>query len=53
MATIERDATSLGTIKHVFSPDLIRQVQPGLTAKEISYQEAIREGLREEMLRDE
>ncbi len=53
MATIERDATSLGTVKHVFSPDLIRQVQPGLAAKEISYQEAIREGLREEMLRDE
>jgi pyruvate/2-oxoglutarate/acetoin dehydrogenase E1 component len=35
------------------SPDLIVQVPPGLPAREISYQEAIREALREEMLRDE
>jgi pyruvate dehydrogenase E1 component beta subunit len=32
---------------------LIRQVPPGVPAREMSYQEAIREALREEMLRDE
>jgi pyruvate/2-oxoglutarate/acetoin dehydrogenase E1 component len=35
------------------SPDLIVQVPEGVPAKELSYQEAIREALREEMLRDE
>ncbi|MFB0545529.1 MAG: alpha-ketoacid dehydrogenase subunit beta [Anaerolineae bacterium] len=35
------------------SPDLIVQVPEGVPAQEISYQEAIREALREEMLRDE
>jgi pyruvate/2-oxoglutarate/acetoin dehydrogenase E1 component len=34
-------------------PDLIVQVPQGIPAKEMSYQEAIREALREEMLRDE
>jgi pyruvate/2-oxoglutarate/acetoin dehydrogenase E1 component len=33
-------------------PDLIVQVPAGVPAKELSYQEAIREALREEMLRD-
>lgn len=50
--TIERDAVSLGSSKPVMSPDLIMQVPPGVPSKEISYQEAIREALREEMLRD-
>jgi pyruvate dehydrogenase E1 component beta subunit len=35
------------------SPELIQQVKPGTPAREMSYQEAIREGLREEMVRDE
>jgi pyruvate dehydrogenase E1 component beta subunit len=35
------------------SPDLIVQVPEGVPAREISYQEAIREALREEMVRDE
>jgi pyruvate dehydrogenase E1 component beta subunit len=35
------------------SPDLIVQVPEGVPAKEMSYQEAIREALREEMVRDE
>jgi pyruvate dehydrogenase E1 component beta subunit len=35
------------------SPDLIVQVPAGVPAKEMSYQEAIREALREEMVRDE
>ena len=53
MATIETDATSLGATKPTMSPDLIVQVPEGVPAKELSYQEAIREALREEMLRDE
>jgi pyruvate dehydrogenase E1 component beta subunit len=53
MATIETDATSLGVTKPTMSPDLIVQVPEGVPAKELSYQEAIREALREEMLRDE
>jgi len=35
------------------SSDLIVQVPRGVSAQELSYQEAIREALREEMLRDE
>jgi pyruvate/2-oxoglutarate/acetoin dehydrogenase E1 component len=35
------------------SPDLIVQVPEGVPAREMSYQEAIREALREEMLRDD
>ena len=52
MATAERDTTSLGVTKAAMPPDLIVQVPPGAPAKELSYQEAIREALREEMLRD-
>jgi pyruvate dehydrogenase E1 component beta subunit len=53
MTSSERDATSLTTAKPVMSPDLIVQVPEGVPAKEMSYQEAIREALREEMVRDE
>jgi pyruvate/2-oxoglutarate/acetoin dehydrogenase E1 component len=53
MATIERDAVSLGAKASVLSADLIRQVPDGVPATEMSYQEAIREALREEMVRDE
>jgi pyruvate/2-oxoglutarate/acetoin dehydrogenase E1 component len=53
MTSSERDATSLTTAKPVMSSDLIVQVPEGVPAKEISYQEAIREALREEMVRDE
>ncbi len=52
MATTARDAVSLGSNKPTLSPDLIVQVPAGAPAKEISYQEAIREALREEMVRD-
>lgn len=48
-----RDAVSLGADTPVMSPALIQQVPDGVPAKEMSYQEAIREALREEMLRDE
>ncbi|RPJ50301.1 MAG: pyruvate dehydrogenase complex E1 component subunit beta, partial [Chloroflexi bacterium] len=49
----ERDSVSLGSSKPTLSPDLLRQVPEGVPAKELSFQEAIREALREEMLRDE
>ncbi len=52
METTERDAVSLTSSKSGFPPELIVQVPPGVPAKEMSYQEAIREALREEMLRD-
>lgn len=52
-ATTNRDVTSLGSTVPVMPPELIRQVPEGVPSKEISYQEAIREALREEMLRDE
>ena len=48
----ERDAVSLGSNKPTLSADLIVQVPAGVRATELSYQEAIREALREEMLRD-
>jgi pyruvate/2-oxoglutarate/acetoin dehydrogenase E1 component len=51
--TLNRDATSLGATTPVMTPDLIQQVPPGVAAHEMSYQEAIREALREEMVRDE
>jgi len=35
------------------SPELIQQVGEGIPARELSYQEAIREALREEMVRDQ
>lgn len=53
MATTQRDAVSLTSSKSGFPPELIVQVPLGVPAKEMSYQEAIREALREEMLRDE
>lgn len=53
MASIERDAISLAPTKAGMPADLIVQVLDGVSAKEMSYQEAIREALREEMLRDE
>jgi pyruvate/2-oxoglutarate/acetoin dehydrogenase E1 component len=51
--TAQRDSVSLGSSKSTFSADLIMQVTPGMPAKDLSLQEAIREALREEMLRDE
>ncbi len=53
MGTAERDATSLGSLKAAMPADLIVQVPAGAPVREISYQEAIREALREEMRRDE
>jgi pyruvate dehydrogenase E1 component beta subunit len=47
------DSTSLGVTTAALPPDLIVQVPPGTPAQELSYQEAIREALREEMVRDE
>ena len=52
MTTPTRDATSLGASAPVMSPGLIRQVPEGTPARELSYQEAIREALRDEMVRD-
>jgi pyruvate/2-oxoglutarate/acetoin dehydrogenase E1 component len=52
MATQEIDAVSLGAVKPTLSPDLFSQVPAGMPAKDLSYQEAIREALREEMVRD-
>jgi len=53
MPSIERDSVTLGTTKPTMSPSLIVQIPPNVPAKEMSYQEAIREALREEMLRDD
>ena len=53
MGKAEKDATSLGTLKPAMSSDLMVQVKNGAAAQELSYQEAIREALREEMVRDE
>ena len=50
---VERDATSLGAVAPVLPSDLIDQVPEGTPAQEMSYQEAVREALREEMMRDE
>jgi len=52
MARTDIDATSLGAAAVTMPADLIVQVPEGVPATEISYQEAIREALREEMLRD-
>jgi hypothetical protein len=49
MTSTERDAITLGSTRPAMSPDLIVQVPQGVPAKEMSYQEAIREALREEM----
>jgi pyruvate dehydrogenase E1 component beta subunit len=48
-----RDAVSLGVSTGNIPSDLIVQVPPGVPAKEITMQEAVREALREEMLRDD
>ena len=53
MGKAEKDTTSLGTTKPTMSSDLIVQVKKGVAVQELSYQEAIREALREEMIRDE
>ncbi len=53
MATADKDATSLGATTAAMPADLIVQVPEGVPAKEMSYQEAIREAMREEMVRDE
>lgn len=53
MTAPSRDATSLGAAAPIMSPSLIHQVPEGVPATECSYQEAIREALREEMARDE
>ena len=53
MGTTERDAVSLGALTTVMPSDLILQVAEGAPARDMTYQEAIREALREEMLRDE
>ena len=44
---VQKDATSLGTTTPTLPTDLIVQVPSGVPAKEMSYQEAIREALRE------
>ena len=53
MARNDIDATSLGIAKAPMPEDLILQVPDGTPCQEVSYQEAIREALREEMIRDE
>ena len=52
MTTQARDAVSLGASQPSLSADLFSQVPTGVPATEMSYQEAIREALREEMVRD-
>ena len=53
MKTANKDPVSLGsTVKEDFS-NLINQVPAGTACVELSYQEAIREALREEMLQDD
>ena len=53
MGKVEKDSTSLGITKPTMASDLIVQVKKGEAAQELSYQEAIREALREEMVRNE
>lgn len=53
MSSKNKDAVSLGATKPTMSSDLIVQVADGMPVREMSYQEAIREALREEMVRDE
>lgn len=52
MTTPTRDTVSLAGNVPAMSPDTVRQVPDGVPAKLMSYQEAIREALREEMRRD-
>jgi pyruvate/2-oxoglutarate/acetoin dehydrogenase E1 component len=51
--SVKRDSVSLGATPPMMSADLIQQVPPGVNARELSYQEAIREALRDEMQRDQ
>ena len=48
----ERDAVSLGASQSVMPPTLFKQVEDNVPSEELSFQEAIREGLREEMVAD-
>jgi pyruvate/2-oxoglutarate/acetoin dehydrogenase E1 component len=52
MTAHARDRVSLAGNVPAMSPDTIRQVPDGVPARLLSYQEAIREALREEMHRD-
>ena len=52
MTSAERDSISLGGGLPGISPSLIVQVPDTVPHKVLTYQEAIREGLREEMVRD-
>jgi pyruvate/2-oxoglutarate/acetoin dehydrogenase E1 component len=52
MARASIDPTSLGATSAGMATDLIEQVQPGDRAQELTYRGAIREALREEMVRD-
>ena len=52
MTTPGKDSVSLGATAPTMPSDLIVQVAAGAPAKDLSYQEAIREALREEMVRD-
>ncbi len=52
MTAQTRDAVTLGAAVPTMSPDLMRQVPDDVPATMLSYQEAIREALREEMVRD-
>lgn len=52
MTNVERDAASLSETSTKVRPDLIKQIPDGTPADEMSYQEAIRAALREEMHRD-
>ena len=52
MTASPRDAVSLTGNVPAMSPDTIRQVPDGVPATLMSYQEAIREALREELRRD-
>jgi pyruvate/2-oxoglutarate/acetoin dehydrogenase E1 component len=52
MTSQRRDAVSLSAAAPTMSPALMRQVPEGVPANELSYREAIREALREEMVRD-
>jgi pyruvate/2-oxoglutarate/acetoin dehydrogenase E1 component len=53
MGKENKDSVSLGATTTGMPSDLIAQVPAGKPAKEMTYQEALREALREEMLRDE
>ena len=48
----QRDAVALSAKAPIMPSDLMVQVPPGIPAKEMTMQEAIREALREEMVRD-